>query len=503
MNEKKKHLYANKEEQIKRANQFLVVGYVTFYLFVSIIVFISYLRNIRTLGYTSALLAIVLFIIVVTMIMYLRNKQDTRIKYIASAGLMIVTFLVAFAFDNYYMRFMAVIPFVVNIISYDKKFFIMFGIINSAINIFVTYIKTFVTHVYTGEAIVDHWSATLAITILMIFLYLTVNIGKRFNDDAMGRLEEEKATQKNMLDAIINIAEEVRSGTESAMSIVSELNDSTNIVNSAVKDISDSTYSTAEDIQTQTVMTNNIQNSIKETLERSDNMVQVANESDDLNSKNLELIHEIKQQSTAISDINSNVATSMNRLQDRTNTVKSIADTIFSISSQTNLLALNASIESARAGEAGKGFAVVANEVRQLAEKTREETESIGAILDELSQEAEEVANAVNHSVSATQVQDELINQASKSFEHMNVNVNKLIADITGIDKMLNNLSEANNQIVENIVHLSATSEEVTASSNQSAELSNHNLEKAENTKRMLNQVLQASYQIDQYLDEE
>lgn len=91
----------------------------------------------------------------------------------------------------------------------------------------------------------------------------------------------------------------------------------------------------------------------------------------------------------------------------------------------------------------------------------------------------------------------------SKAYDHIKKNVNELIADIAGIDKMLNGLSEANNQIVDNIVHLSATSEEVTASSDQSAELSNHNLVKAENTKQMLNQVLQVSYQIDQYLMEE
>lgn len=329
---------------------------------------------------------------------------------------------------------------------------------------------------------------------------LTVNVAKQFNDDAMGKLEEEKETQKDMLVTIIGIAEEVRSGTENAMSIVNELNASTDIVNNAVRDISDSTYSTAEDIQNQTVMTNSIQNSISYTLKRSENMVQVANEADNLNSRSLELISDIKQQSTAISDINLNVATSMNRLQDKTNTVKKITEAIYSISSQTNLLALNASIESARAGEAGKGFAVVADEVRQLAEKTRGETENIGIILDELSHETEEVAAAISHYVSATQTQNELINQASESFGHMNKNVTKLITDIDGIDKMLNELSEANNQIVDNIVRLSATSEEVTASSDRSAELSNQNLEKAENTKQMLNQVLEVSYQIDQYL---
>lgn len=52
--------------------------------------------------------------------------------------------------------------------------------------------------------------------------------------------------------------------------------------------------------------------------------------------------------------------------------VNSLTNDILSISSQTNLLALNASIEAARAGEAGKGFAVVAEEIRQLADSSRE-----------------------------------------------------------------------------------------------------------------------------------
>lgn len=497
----KTYLYADEKEQMARANGLYALTSILFYAFVATIVCISHLRGLRSLGFVCLIGVVVLVMIVLNLKLYRANKADRKIRYFLSTGILIVTFLTGIAFDADYMRFVGAIPFVIGIVFFDKRYFVIYGFITGALNVVIMLVKTMVMNRYSGEEVLEQWCATLVICFLMILLYWTVAVAHTFNRDTIGKLADEQKTQQQMMDHIVNVAEQVREGTEQAVDIMNRLNESTDTVNGAVRDISDSTQTTAENIQAQTVMTQNIQAAIGETMERSAQMVETAKESGELNEKNARLMEHLKAQSENIARINEGVAASMQKLQEKTEAVKGIADTIFSISSQTNLLALNASIESARAGEAGKGFAVVADEIRQLAEKTRQETENIASILDELSGDAHSAADSVGEAVAAAGKQDDLITEVSASFTDMNQNVTKLTTDIGQIDEMLGQLSESNNQIVENITQLSATTEEVTASSHQAAELSVNNLEHAEETKRLLGGVLDVAGELRQYTE--
>lgn len=500
MEEKGQFRYADKNEQIKRANKFLFAGYMIFYVILLVLLVVCRLTGIRSTGYVIMFGGMMVVFMVILAILNKVIKDKSKWKYIALPFLLFVSFFVSFAFSEGFVQLMGVFPLIGCCLYFDRKFTITSLALYAAMEVFLTITKIKLSANLENGMAIDQIFNMLSVFVLIALIYLISEVLTKFNNDTIGKMEEEKKHLEDMMADVVTVASEVRRGTENVMGIVNSLNDSTQVVNSAMRDISDSTHSTAENIQTQTTMTNNIQNSIEQTIESSENMVRVARESGELNSRSLEIMNHVKHQSQVIAETNTDVSESMKLLKDRTEAVKSIADTIFSISSQTNLLALNASIESARAGESGRGFAVVADEIRQLAEKTRQETEGISHISDELSQNAEQASNAVSRSVDATSTQDELISQALASFEEMNENVNKLIEEIQNIDTMLNNLSSANNQIVDNITDLSASTQQVTASSSQAADLSVENLENAENAKVQLNTVLDVSHQLDKYL---
>lgn len=498
--EEKKYLYADRQEQIKKAHQLMLLSFILFYAFCLAIIWIAAARGIRTVGYAGFNTAFGAFFIGLMSIFYKRNKSNPKIKYIALAGVLCVLFLMAMAFDSYYVRFLSILPFITGILFYDRKFSAISGVTLGGMNIITTFIRIVFQNSFEGEEALSQICATGIICIVMIFIYMSTNLATRFNHDARHSLMRQQDRQKEIMDEVISVAEKVRKGTEGAMGIMTELNDSTNVVCSSMQDIADSNQSTAENIQTQTEMTQDIQDSIAKTLSYAGNVVNAARQSGELNEQSMQAMENLRKQSEVIRSANADVTDSMKRLQERTGAVKSIADTIFSISNQTNLLALNASIESARAGEAGRGFAVVADEIRQLAEKTRQETENIAGILGELTKDSESAAAAVVKSGEAAGAQEGMIHQASESCESVSANVQELIANISEIDGMLNNLSQANNRIVDNIMQLSAASEEVLATSTQAAEASQDNLRKAESTRKLLEEVMEVSDELKRYI---
>lgn len=165
-----------------------------------------------------------------------------------------------------------------------------------------------------------------------------------------------------------------------------------------------------------------------------------------------------KEATSMLSEINAAVNSSIESSQQIHKITKLTGD-ILGIAGTTNLLALNASIEAARAGEAGKGFAVVAEEIRNLADSSRESANHIKEISDrvvesvqELSDNATRLLTFVNTKVLADY---DTLEDTGKNYHEAADHVDEMMSDVKEqigrIQESLQHVNTANDSIEKTV----------------------------------------------------
>ena len=276
-----------------------------------------------------------------------------------------------------------------------------------------------------------------------------------------------KESVGNMIKSVRDNAHKVKNESSDLSEISSELSMFTNEISLSIGRVAGSTAKQDNEfkgIMNTLGMFSEKFDIIKSNINSINRRVLIVNDKASSGNKNIEDLNDGIENVNSTFEVFSN---SVNQIEEQMMTVNRITDIINGIAEQTDLLALNAAIEAARAGEAGRGFNVVANEIRKLAEQSKDSSHNIYKIINGLMIMTKEIVSDSKEMEKELELQRKIIYDVLSSFSEINILVKEIAPKISNIDTEFANITNSKEDIVKTVDELSDMVEDTSKSIDQ------------------------------------
>lgn len=215
----------------------------------------------------------------------------------------------------------------------------------------------------------------------------------------------------------------------------------------------------------------------------------ISNHTRDISMRSKSIMDDLIQKANETNQITATINNDISELNKRSEEIRDVTNLISEIAEQTNLLALNAAIEAARAHELGSGFAVVADEVTKLAHRTDTAAKVIRNLLKGIQDKAINSSANVAKAHGIVLEQLNVVSQTQATFDEIIKGMELIVSRIADVNNHVRRINEVKDETTQSVLNISAISEESAASSEQVAASIEEQAAIAEHVKEMANEL--------------